>query len=368
MVAYQFLYCYSMTNGDMTGLFMTSSRARHPPGFSSGFLYRDSGGYDGQFYRILAHDPLDRKEYWSYLDNPRYRSRRILIPAVAAVLGGGSSGAVDFWYVAVTDILLALGGLCFIRLAEDSCSRLAAAAMYLVIPAVTASTDRMVLDGPSLAGFLALWLFVKEDRKWAAWTVLILLPLIREAGLVFTAGAWIVWLQRRDRWGLLVGAVTPLPALAWWWYAALHTGPSGAGGMLSTPLIPQVMRLFTPVSRPVSRPENLLLQSLDLVGLVCLLIAFALTCRAVIGELRRGHMEEDTLIILPAAILAAVSSGPSILSEPYAFLRVNSAMLTWAALRLLAMRSVFSWAYVAACSLPLLIFRVSPILRFAGVR
>lgn len=209
MVAYQFLYCYSMANGDMTGLFMTSNRARHPPGFSSGFLYRDSGGYDGQIYRRLAHDPLDRKEYWSYLGDPRYRSRRILIPAVAAVLGGGSSGAVDFWYVAVTDILLALGGLCFIRLAEDSCSRPAAAAIYLVIPAVTASTDRMVLDGPSLAGFLALWLFVKEDRKWAAWTVLILLPLIREAGRVFTAGAWIVWLQRRDRRGLLVGAATP---------------------------------------------------------------------------------------------------------------------------------------------------------------
>lgn len=102
--------------------------------------------------------------------------------------------------------------------------------------------------------------------------------------------------------------------------------------------------------------------------MVCLLIAFALTCKAVIGEVRRGRIEEDTLIILPTAILAAASSGQSILSEPYAFLRVNSAMLTWAALRLLAMPSVFGWAYVAACSLPLLIFRVSPILRFAGVR
>src|SRR5579863_8573970 len=357
-----------MTGGDLSGLYLTSSRTRHPPEFSSGFLYHDSHGYDGQNYRTLAHDPLNRKGYWRYLDDPRYRSRRILIPAAAAILGDGSSRAIDFWYVAVTDILLGLGGLCFIRLAEASSSRLTAAAMYVVILAVTASTDRMVVDGPFLAGFLALWLFVKEGKKWGALTVLIFAPLIREAALVLTAGACLICLQRRDCRGLLVVAASALPALAWWWYGAMLTGPSNALAMLSWPLIPQVMRLFTFVSRPVSLPENVLLQSLDFAGMVCLLLAFTLTGKAVIGEVRRRRIDDGTLIILPAAMLAAFSSAQSVLAEPYAFLRVNSPLLAWSVLRLLTIRPVFGWAYAAACSAPLLIFRVSPILRFAGLR
>jgi hypothetical protein len=111
-----------------------------------------------------------------------------------------------------------------------------------------------------------------------------------------------------------------------------------------------------------------MLQAVDLVADMCLLLAFAFLAHTIWREIRQGRLADDTLLIIPVAVLAAFASTPDILKDPYAFLRVNSVLLTWAALRRLTIRPVFGWAYMAACSVPLLIFRVSPILRFAGVR
>ncbi len=50
-----------------------------------------SNGYDGQFYAQIALDPLLRDPGLAeILDTPAYRARRILIPALAAVLGLGN--------------------------------------------------------------------------------------------------------------------------------------------------------------------------------------------------------------------------------------------------------------------------------------
>ena len=54
----------------------------------------DSHGYDGQFYAQIAMDPLLRDPaLHGALDNFSYRSRRILMPAVAHIAGLGQ----PFW-------------------------------------------------------------------------------------------------------------------------------------------------------------------------------------------------------------------------------------------------------------------------------
>lgn len=54
----------------------------------------NSSGYDGQFYAQIAIDPLLRDpELAHVIDAPAYRARRILVPATAAMLGGG----VPWW-------------------------------------------------------------------------------------------------------------------------------------------------------------------------------------------------------------------------------------------------------------------------------
>ena len=61
-----------------------------------------SGGYDGQFYVQLAMDPsLRHAEFKDSIDVPAYRSRRILMPATAWLLGFGKPA----WIIQVYALL-----------------------------------------------------------------------------------------------------------------------------------------------------------------------------------------------------------------------------------------------------------------------
>lgn len=56
-------------------------------------VFEDSAGYDGQFYAQLATDPtLQKEEFVTAIDSPSMRSRRILLPTLAYVLGFGQPG------------------------------------------------------------------------------------------------------------------------------------------------------------------------------------------------------------------------------------------------------------------------------------
>src|SRR5271157_276380 len=364
IVGYQALYCYASLGRDWTGLFYSGDRMARPPELS-GFQFHDSYGYDGQQYRVLAHDPLNRKGYWKYLDDARFRSRRILIPAAAALLGGGSRSAVDFWFVVIVDVALALGGVCFVLLTNGVCPTLGAIAIYSAIPAVIASTDRMVVDGPLVGAFLAAWLFLRHNRRGALWGVLACAPLIREAGILLNAGVALVFLRRRDLRGTLRACATTLPALAWWWWGALHTVASGAGALLSIPLIPQIAHMFRMETRPLAAWQNAVFQTIVVAAGLCLLAAFGMVAVKLWRGLRQRRIEDDVLLVLPSAVLAAFASSADIVREPYGFARIDSVLLVWAGLRLLAEgRWLAGYAYLPVCGSGLLLFRASPVWQF----
>jgi hypothetical protein len=363
-VAYQAVYCHTMTRDDWTGLFFTGA-AIHRPAELGGFVY-PGDGYDGQMYRIIAHDPLAKKGEWKYMDDPRYRSRRAMVPLLAALAGGGSPQLTDFAFIAITDILLALGGLCFVLLARDFCRPLIAAALYLLVPTVVAATDRLVLDGALLAAFLAAWLFYRYRRTSLLFSVLALAPLIRETGICVTAGVAVAYMAVRKYRHAAGALLTVIPAASWWWFAAQHTAKTPIPGLLSVPLLPQMLRLFTLFERPGSR-FNSLFESLDVIACVCLLIAFACLGKALWDGLRDRHIGEDVLLVLPFAVLAALSSSRPIMIDPYAFMRVNGPLLAWASLWILRTRPAYALLYVPASSAALVVFRVNPILRFLGI-
>ncbi|MCC7498666.1 MAG: hypothetical protein IT160_13880 [Bryobacterales bacterium] len=361
---YQVLYCHTTTNGDPSGLFFTGSALHRPAGFNA-FLY--SGyGYDGQMYRLLAHDPLDRKGYWKFLDDPRFRSRRALVSLTAAVLGGGSPPGVDLWFIAIADILLALGGVCFVRLAEDYCPRPAALLLYLLIPAVVASTDRMVLDGQLVAAALAAWLFYRDRLNGPLMGVLVAAPLIRETGVCITAGVVLAYFAAREYRRAAAAAATLAPALAWWSFVMLRTPPSPATRLLSVPLVPQILRLVTPFARPVEPAAALLFGALDVVACLCLLVALAWFAWLLVDGLRRRSIEEGVLLVLPFAALTAFASSRPIMEDPYGFMRVNSPLLAWAALRMMRSRAMYAALYLPALSAALLIYRARPLWRLLG--
>lgn len=364
-LAWQAFYCVAATRADPAGLFFHGDAFKLPPDLRGSFQYPHSAGYDGQAYRVLAHDPLNRKGDWSYLDDSRFRSRRILIPALAALAGEGSPRAVDLAYIAITDIFLALGAVCFLRLAPGV-RPVTAVAIYALIPAVVASTDRMVLDGPAVALFLAVLLCFRERRWGACLGLAAVLPLVRETGMMVTAGLGLAFLMRREYRRVVWAAATAAPALAWWWFSARITPSSSPLQLLSFPLWPQILRLFQPFPRPVPLPVKLLLGSLDLLGCLCLLAAFFWFGRIVWLEFREGGWKEDTLIVLPSVMLATVASSRSIMEDPYAFLRVDSVLLAWVYLRLVRRQPQYAVAYSLAASAALTIFRAGPFLRLMG--
>lgn len=315
-------------------------------------------------FRLVAHDPFGEKGYWNFLDDPRYRSRRALVPLAAALFGCGSPRFVDLSFIAVTDVLLALGGLCFIRLTKGYCPPVAAAAAYLLIPAVVASTDRMVVDGVLVAGFLAAWLFYRDGRTVPLMSVLILLPLARETGVCITGGVILAYLMLRKYRRAAAALATVAPALSWWLFVAQRTSPSPSAALFSVPLIPQFMRLFTPFDRPVATPVRVILGTLDVIACVCLLIALAWFIKVLVDGLRCRHLDYETLLVVPLWALAAFTGSRAIMEEPYAFMRVNSPLLVWAVLRMMQTRPLCAALYVPAASAALVISRASPILQF----
>jgi hypothetical protein len=142
-------------------------------------------GYDGQFYVQVAMDPLLRNPRLGHaLDVPEYRSRRILMPALAWLLGAGQPGAIvtayillhiASWYVllwllvhferpetiqdwlCIAVIVLTTGALASL---QRSLSDLPAAAL-LVGAAVLAGRSRTLL--------LALAVLTRETCAICAW-------------------------------------------------------------------------------------------------------------------------------------------------------------------------------------------------------
>jgi len=93
-----------------SALFCIGEHAPIPPELAPGaYRWKGVNGYDGQYYRYVAHDPLFRKGYAQFVDAPRWRYRRILIPGLAYLLALGRSQWIDAAYIALELIAVGLG-------------------------------------------------------------------------------------------------------------------------------------------------------------------------------------------------------------------------------------------------------------------
>lgn len=365
IVGWQVFYCAAATGGKPSGLFFIGEGMHWPGGDPGTYVYPNSNGYDGQIYRVIAHDPGMRGA-GNALYGPRYWYRRIAIPAAAALLGRGNPAAIDLWYIAITDLVMAFGGLCFVRLAAGLCHPGLAAAIYCAIPAVVASTDRMVVDGPMLALTVAAWWFYRERRFPSLLATLAAAALTRETAICIAGGAALAHLlDRRYRRAALCGAAL-VPAMGWWGWLALHTGPTPMDAQLSAPLWPQIARLFWRFWRAGSPAFNLAMQALDWLAMATLVAAFAWVAAVAAKEFRAGRLKDDTALVLPMAGAATFFSNPVLITEPYHFMRHASVLTAWVALRLLRMRPLWAALYVGAAGASLLAYRMGPVLRLAG--
>ncbi|MEZ5400647.1 MAG: hypothetical protein R2729_13325 [Bryobacteraceae bacterium] len=324
VLAWQAAVIQTLWNGNLTGLFCAGSRTPVPAELAEGLArVPDSNGYDGAYYRTIAHDPFFRRGFASTIDDAQLRYRRILLPAAAWALGLGQDRYIDAAYAALIAASVFFGvrwTAAWFRLRGFS---EAWGAIFLLAPATLTSVDRMLLDGP-LCTFLA-GIALSLARGGDPRVLLGCATLCKETGVLIGAGVAAVQLRRRE-WRALAGtAATQAPALAWFAFVATQTQPSKAISIAARPLWGQFERLLTARDYPTLTAANeAIVQAADAISIVSLLVSIALA----IWMFRRLDDAIGVTAILFALLGAALGS-PDHLAEAYGFARPVSPML-WA--------------------------------------
>jgi hypothetical protein len=204
--------------GNWTALYCTGALQPHPPLVAAEhvYIFANSTGYDGQLYHYLAHDPLMRSGLKSFVDDPRLRYRRILVPALAFVLGLGRSDWIDPAYELVFLISVGLGVYWSCRFAGSW------GLLFLLIPAIPITMDRLVIDA-GLAALTAAFLCYRDGPVWKLFLVLACAALTRETGFLLIAAVCLFHLLRREHRLSAILATSAAPALAWYVYVATRT-------------------------------------------------------------------------------------------------------------------------------------------------
>jgi hypothetical protein len=310
--------------GNWTALFCTGAKSPVPPELEADtYRFPGSGGYDGQFYRYLAHDPFLQKGYTRYMDGPEVRVRRILVPLAAWLLGFGQRAWIDGAYVAVEMIFLALGVYWCARLLERRGRSPAWGLLFVALPGTLASFDRMLLDGPLTALFAGFMLYSEEQRWNRVWVIAMLAALTRETGFLLIASLVAHQLLRRDWRRAAWFATSAGPVLAWYAYVATRL-PHTTLHVVTFPAWGLVQRLFVFRSFPDPRAQ-LLVRVTDVLAVLGLGLSIVI---AVFWIQKRGW----TAVTISAgffAALALVLGSPDYMIEAYGFGRPVSPLLLW---------------------------------------
>lgn len=338
----QALTVHANYGGQWTGLFCVGERFDPAPlGLRPAHLFRGADGYDGQFYRIVAHDPWLAAGYWKAVDGPELRYRRILVPLLAWVAAGGRGELVDTAYIAIVLACLFLGVYFLGLYLVDQGLPPAAGAVFLLLPGTLISLDRMLPDIALymlIAALLAVWR--GRLTPWSAF-VLALAPLVRDLGLLVVAAA-LAHLAARRRWrDAVLGTLCVLPAAAWFvWLrmamaqtesapsASFHAGvvPSWA---LRQPVYGLFMRMAKPAVYPGVAPHfELAAQALDLLAYAGMALALVL---AVVAW-RRWSVSLEGWLMAAFVALFPFASSRRFWEDSYSYPRAYTPLLALLAL------------------------------------
>ena len=337
--------------GDFSGLFYTGADATLPSELEAHTRrVDDPSGYDGQFYHLLAHDPLMRRGFAGHIDNLSLRWRRIGVPALAWLLAAGNDRVIDYAYVAIQLVFVWLGTYWLSRYAEAQGKHAAWGVAFLLIPAVPVSLDRMTIDLPLAALCIAFAFYASASNRPALYAVLAVAPLVRETGIILTAGWFLHALLHRDRRAMVLSAATAAPAIAWWGYVGAHTWADGTDWLASYPLSGIIERTLTGSGIPPLSPWLRTAATLEEIANAGMWFAFALT--AYLARKRsRGYLEVTAILF---ALFASALGRLDIWTSAYAAGRTMSPLLL-----LLGLSALRGGNWVFAAPLLLMLPRIA---------
>ena len=319
--------------GNWTAVFCSGTNFPGPPDLRAGTYRFPAAGYDGQFYRFLAHDPFLENGYSRYVDAPQLRFRRVLVPLAAWLAGFGQRRLIDAAYIAVEMLFLALGSYWCARLLARRGHSPFWGLLFVVVPATVASSDRMLVDGPLTALFAGFLLYCEEERWGRVWVLAMLAALTRETGLLLGAALVMDRLWYRDWRRAAWFASSAIPAVAWYAYLAARLPRDvPATAMLAVPVWGLLKRLLW--LRPYPDPRvQLVLRVTDVLAILGLVISVVLAARWLLAR-RLGPV---SLSVGLFAALALVLGAP-VMSEAFAFGRPVSPLLLWILLEAVSRR------------------------------
>lgn len=211
-------------HGNWTALFCAGGQFQRPPELQDReYVFAGVAGYDGQFYQEIAHDPLLVRHFDRFIDVPRLRYRRILIPGLAWLLAAGQPARIDWAYFAVCWFFVALGTLSLARLAREEGRAALWGLLFLVTPATLSGLERMTVD-IGLTALAPAAIFAARKQRWLLlWIVCAAAMLAKETGVLVIV-AVSVWLARQQRYRLTAAiSSSVLPAAAWYAYVQTRT-------------------------------------------------------------------------------------------------------------------------------------------------
>ena len=302
MWLWQFATVHFNYGGNWTALFSTAPGWPRPSFLASENLYTFAGslGYDGQMYHLIAHDPWMTRGAVAAMDDPELRYRRILVPALAWALALGRDSAVHAAYFAVILGFAFLGVYWLARVMVLQGRHPAWGLMFVLMPAVLVSMDRMTVDVALAA--LTVGFVLYPDSRWKVLPILACAALTRETGLLLTTGYGIFLLSRRRFADLVWAAASTLPAMFWYVYVSRNVPPGSLGGISSwIPLAGWIERVAHPEVYALPRWQALAAVELDYVALAG--IALMLGHAAWLAWARRWNARAAAIYVFAAAVV-----------------------------------------------------------------
>ncbi len=217
--------------GNWTAFYRTGAAVPLPPISAEENIFliqgQGSGGYDGQYYRLIAQDPFLLHGTGKYIDGPRLRYRRILIPALAWLCAFASPTAVTYAYIPTVLAFLGLGAYWLSRYATLWSLSPWSGLAFLLTPAAFLSIDRLTVDIALAALTVAFALYWKSGHTWKLYIVLLFAPLAKETGVFLIAACCLGELFQRRWFRAVMMATSGIPAALWFLYVQFHTSIDG---------------------------------------------------------------------------------------------------------------------------------------------
>jgi hypothetical protein len=314
LLAWQAFIVFFGYGGAWTALFMTgdSASAAVPPALvSTGYVFKNNKGFDGQYYRYVAHDPLFRYGLNAYMDLAPLRYQRILVPGLAWLLAAGRPQLIDVSYIAVIFGFVWLGAWWLARLADARGLHPAwGAVAFSLMPATLISVNRMTVD-VALAAFCAgfVW-YAYQDSPRCLYMIAVLAPLVRETGVLLTAAACLYALLNRRWLRAMLFATAAAPTWLWYRFVGGHldtVGPFKAtphldaipfSGFLN-PFLGIVQEFGQLPNYPVPPAAKHFAQSLDVLALIGVVVATGFA----FWQARRARSQPESLAAALFALL-----------------------------------------------------------------